>query len=200
MNSEIEAKFLNINHDEIRNKLKSLGATLEQPMRLMRRVVIHTDAMTAKNAFVRVRDEGDRVTVTYKQFDQDSIDGAKEYEVIVDDFDTATNIFSAAGLKYDTYQETKRENWKLGDTEIMLDEWPWLNPYMEIEAASESAVKEMAESLGQQWSDAVFGGVANAYKIQYPFIGDEGVSTINNAWPIIRFSDHPPELLANTTD
>ena len=34
MNTEIEAKFLNIDHDAIRAKLEALGGVLEQPLRL----------------------------------------------------------------------------------------------------------------------------------------------------------------------
>jgi len=195
MNTEIEAKFININHDEIRDKLTKLGAILEQPIRLMRRVVIHTNDMSAKNAFLRVRDEGYRTTITYKQFDGDTVDGAREHEVVVSDFDEAINTLAASGLPYDTYQESRRENWRLGDVEIMLDEWPWLNPYLEIEGESEDAIKEMAKLLGFNWSDAVFGGVANVYKIQYPHIGDEGNRIINQEWPIIKFDSPAPELL-----
>ena len=195
MNTEIEAKFINVNHDEIRAKLSALGAKLEQPSRLMRRVVIHTNDMTDKNAFVRVRDEGHRTTITYKQFDSDSVDGAKEHEVEVSNFDEAVAILSSAGLKHDTYQESKRENWRLGDVEIMLDEWPWLNPYIEIEGPSEVAIKTLAEQLGFSWSDAVFGGVANIYAIQYPHIGEDGVRTINQSWPTIKFDDPAPEML-----
>jgi adenylate cyclase class 2 len=195
MNSEIEAKFLNIDHDKVRVKLAGLGAKLEQPMRIMKRVVIHTQGMTEKNAFLRIRDEGHRTTVTYKQFDDDSIDGAKEHEIVVDDFESTVNIFKESGLVYDTYQESKRENWRLGDVEIMLDEWPWLNPYIEIEGTSEGTVRHVAELLDLDWNDAVFGGVANAYKNQYPHIGEDGAIQINQNWPIIKFQDDAPELL-----
>lgn len=196
MKSEVEAKFLNVNHDELRTKLAKLGAILEHPMRAMRRVVIHTPAMTEKNAFVRVRDEGSRITITYKQFDEDSIDGAKEHEVEVSDFDAAVGIFTAAGLEYDTFQESRRENWKLGDTEIMLDEWPWLNPYVEIEGPAEESVRTLATKLGFDWADAIFGGVANAYRIQYPHIGEQGVTEINQNWSVIKFSEPKPDLIA----
>ncbi|HET8690480.1 MAG TPA: hypothetical protein VFL81_03525 [Candidatus Saccharimonadales bacterium] len=65
MQSEIEAKFLSINFDEVRSKLKAAGGKLEKPMRLMRRVTIHNDFMRAgKDAFVRVRDEGDKTVIT----------------------------------------------------------------------------------------------------------------------------------------
>jgi adenylate cyclase, class 2 len=195
MNSEIEAKFLNINHDEIRDKLTSLGAVLEQPMRTMKRVVVHTPDMTEKNAFVRIRDEGHRTTITYKQFDEDSIDGAKEYEVIVNDFETAVNIFKESGLAYDTYQESNRENWLLNGVEIMLDEWPWINPYLEIEGKSEEEIRQVAQLLDLDWNRAVFGDVTNVYKSQYSHLGEEGRNEINLNWPIIRFQDDAPELL-----
>lgn len=196
MKSEVEAKFLNVNHDELRTKLAELDAILEHPMRAMRRVVIHTPAMTEKNAFVRVRDEGSRITITYKQFDEDSIDGAKEHEVEVSDFDAAVGIFTVAGLEYDTFQESRRENWKLGDTEIMLDEWPWLKPYIEIEGPAEESVRTLATKLGFDWADAIFGGVANAYRIQYPHIGEQGVTEINQNWSVIKFSEPKPDLIA----
>lgn len=195
MKSEIEAKFLNCNHEHIRDKLQELGAVCEQPMRLMRRIVVHSEFMSRKDAFLRIRDEGNRVTMTYKQFDDDTINGAKEHEVIVSDFDTVVALLDAAGLAYDTYQESKRENWRLGDVEIMLDEWPWLNSYVEIEGLSETGVRDLAAKLGLHWEDAVFGGVANVYAAQYRHIGEAGKTTINNNWPVIKFNDPIPDLL-----
>lgn len=196
MKTEIEAKFINVNHDDIRLKLEALGAELEQPMRTMRRVVIHTPSMSEKNAFIRVRDEGHRTTVTYKQFDEDTVEGSKEYETIVDDFDTIVNILAQGGLEHDTYQESRRENWRIENVEIMLDEWPWLNPYVEIEADSEQDLKNISVKLGLKWEDALFGGVANIYLNQYPHIGEEGVNEINQNWPVIKFDDDPPGLLS----
>ena len=195
MNTEIEAKFLNIDHDAIRAKLEALGGVLEQPLRLMRRVVIHTPDMTSKNAFLRVRDEGYRTTITYKQFDSDAVDGAKEYEVEVSSFDDTVRMLSASGLTYDAYQESKRENWRLGNVEIMLDEWPWLQPYLEVEGESEEAIKQVAELLELSWTDAQFGGIANAYRSQYPHIGDEGITIINQQWAEIKFNSPAPALL-----
>ena len=65
----------------------------------MRRVAIENDFMrTDKDAFLRVRDEGDKVTLTYKQFDSLSVDGAKEIEVEVSDYDKTVAILAQAGL------------------------------------------------------------------------------------------------------
>lgn len=171
MNSEIEAKFLNINHDEIRKKLKKLGAHLKTPLRIMRRVTIDTPQMKTKNAFVRIRDEGDKVTITYKQFDQLSVDGTKEIEIITSHFEESIALFVAVGLKHGSYQESKRETWQLGKTEIVLDTWPWLKPYIEIESTDTETVKATAKSLGLKWENAVFGDVMAAYRVQYPHLG-----------------------------
>ncbi len=192
MNDEIEVKFVNIDHDAIRNELESIGAVLEQPMRLMKRVTIDSNDMRSKNAFLRVRDQGDKVTLTYKQFDELSLNGAKEIEITVNDFDETIKLLAAAGLAHGSFQETKRETWRLGSTEIVLDVWPWLNPYIEIEGASEQDVKSVAVRLNLDWSKAVFGDVMEAYRVQYPNIGpDDTVGKV----PVVKFGDQLPDFL-----
>ncbi len=170
MKIEIEAKFLDLDHDGIRKKLKDAGAHLDQPMRLMRRALIRTEDMKPplRDAFIRVRDEGDKITLTFKQFDDLSLHGAKETEVNVTSFDDTLAILAQGGLKPQSYQETKRETWHYKDAEIVLDLWPWLNPYIEIEGPSEAIVREVASDLGLDWKDAVFGPTPEAYRAQYP--------------------------------
>lgn len=192
MKTEYEAKFLEVDIDDIRNRLKELGANLEKPMRLMRRVTIDNAEMKQKDAFVRVRDEGDRTTITYKQFDALSADGAKEHEIVVDNFEEAVALLAAAGLPHGSFQESKRETWTLGDIEIMIDEWPWLAPYIEVESTSVERVKDFSEQLGFKWSDAVFGDVMAAYRAKYPHLKE--TDTVGNI-PEVRFGDPLPELL-----
>jgi len=191
MKTEIEAKFVNIDHDDIRAKLTEIGATLEQPMRLMKRVTIDSTQLKAKDAFVRIRDQGDKVTLTYKQFDELSVTGAKEIEVTVSSFEDTVSLFSAAGLPHGSYQETKRETWNIDSTEIVLDVWPWLNPYIEIEGASEEIIKDVATQLGLNWADAVFGDVMAAYRVQYPHLGIH--DTVGNL-PQVKFGEPLPDL------
>ena len=192
MNIEIEVKFVNINHEDIREKLKLIGAKLEQPMRLMQRVTIDSSEMRSKNAFLRVRDQGDKITLTYKQFDELSINGAKEIEILVNNFDETIKLLAAAGLPHGSFQETKRETWKFGSTEIVLDVWPWLNPYIEIEGQSEHDVKSVASLLDLNWSEAVFGDVMEAYRVQYPHIGpDDTVGKVSE----VKFGHPLPDFL-----
>lgn len=60
MNNEIEAQFLDIDKDKVQIKLKEIGAKLEKPETLMKRVVFYT----GEHSFARVRDEGDKIVLT----------------------------------------------------------------------------------------------------------------------------------------
>jgi adenylate cyclase class 2 len=164
MKTEIEVKFVDVDIDEIRSRLQAIGAECAQPMRAMRRQVFYL-VDRSKDAYVRVRDEGDKVTMTYKQFEEAGLHGAKEIEVVVSDFADAIDIISQSGLEQKSYQETRRETWHIGTTEVVIDEWPWLRPFIEIEGQSEADVREVAAKLQFDWNDAVFGAVTAAYRM-----------------------------------
>lgn len=192
MQTEIEAKWLNIDKDLLRDKLKAAGAVLINPERLMsRRVFDFPDArLNDKSAWVRVRDEGDKVTMSYKQQFDRSLHGTKEATVQVDDFESASDFLYLLGLKSKSYQETKRESWKLGDVEVEIDTWPWIPSFVELEGASKSEVHEAAKKLGLDLYEALHGSVEPAYQAVYDVTEDE----INN-WEEIIFSDVPEWLL-----
>ena len=110
MNAEIEAKFTKLDHDDIRAKLKKLGAVCEHDMMLYKRVTIDSPEMRKKIGWLRVRDEGSKITFTYKQIDELSVDGVKEMEVEVSDFDTMVAIMKVAVPgSWTSFQESKRE-------------------------------------------------------------------------------------------
>lgn len=197
MKTEFEAKFIQIDPDDIRQRLTTVGASLSHPMRLMRRLIIETPPLKAKNAYIRLRDEGDKTTLTYKQFDALAIDGAKELEVVVSDFQTTADVLAAAGLMARSYQESRRETWKLEEAEIVLDEWPWLDPYLEIEAAGPEKVKAAAHKLGLKWVDAQFGDVMVAYRAQYPHLSD--TDTIGDLAQVV-FDQPLPQLFQGSVD
>lgn len=186
MNNEIEAKYIEINKDEIREKLRAAGAKQVYPERMMRRTVFYT----GPHSFGRVRDEGDRVVMTYKNFeDEDSIMGVKEVNLVIDSYDDGVAFLKGCGLKEKAVQETYRELWTLTDTEITIDTWPWLPSYIEIEGHSEEAVWAAAAKLGLKKEDAVFGAVDKLYSMKYGVDMD----VVNLETPIINFEIDPPE-------
>ncbi len=86
MQNEIEAQFLDINKDKIRQKLKALGTKLIEPEVLMKRVVFSL----SDHSYARVRDEGDKIVMTYKNvLDENSILGTKEVNIVVNDYENA---------------------------------------------------------------------------------------------------------------
>ena len=59
METEYEAKFLDVDKDEVRARLKAAGATLERPEFAQRRWVFDLPKeLHSKHVFARVRDEG----------------------------------------------------------------------------------------------------------------------------------------------
>ena len=197
MQTEIEAKFLDVSIDGIRAQLQQLGAELKVPMRHMRRALIEEAHHAAENSFIRIRDEGDKITLTFKRRlegdEAATITSTQELETTVGDFDTTVKIFAEAGWNYITYQESRRETWMLDDVEIVIDEWPWIQPYIEIEADTEQKVEQTAEKLGLLWTDAVFGSVDVIYSRDYPDMKVRGVIDVKE----VRFDDPvPAEFLA----
>lgn len=186
MKNEIEAQFLDINKDDVRLKLREIGAELKKPEVLMRRVVFYT----GEHSFARVRDEGDRIVMTYKNVRDDySILGTKEVNVEVSDYDDAILFLEGCGLKIKARQETKREIWKLGEVEICIDTWPWIPTFIEIEGPTEDSVWQIANKLGFQKEQAKFGSVDTTYQHYYGIETD----TVNLHTPEILFNMEPPE-------
>lgn len=191
MDTEIEAKWLNIDLEAMRLKLASLNAKLVQPERSMvRQVFDYPDKRLSKVAgWVRVRNEGDKVTLSYKQLDDRGLHGTKEVTVIVDDFDRTCGFLESIGLVSKSYQETRRESWTLDDTEIELDTWPWIPSFVEIEAQSESKLRTVAQKLDLDFAAALHGSVETAYQDVYDVTEEE-----IDDWKNIRFSNVPDWL------
>ena len=175
----------------MRKRLTAAGGTLVTPERLMVRSVFdHADKRLEKiGGWVRVRDEGDKITLSYKQLNDRTVHGTKEVTVVVDDFNTTCTFLKSIGLEQNSFQETKRESWKLGDTEIELDTWPWIPSFVEIEAKSEDALRNTANTLGLDYAQALHGSVEIAYQAVYDVSEEE----IDN-WPEIRFIATPEWL------
>ncbi|MDC0506108.1 CYTH domain-containing protein [Candidatus Gracilibacteria bacterium] len=187
MQIEYEATFLDVDKDEIRKQLIAIGAKCIFEERLMKRVVFKVDK-NPDHEFVRVRDEGDKVTCTYKSLTpgEGDIASVKELETQVGDFDIMKNILLSSGLTQKAYQETLRENWELEGVEFMIDTWPGLHTFIEIEANNEKLVKDYSQKLGFDYSQAVFGTVGAVY------LKELGLSRSEiNSIPVITFDDPP---------
>ncbi len=168
MKIEYEATFTNVEKDEIRKLLTGLGARLIKPEFLQKRVVFDMPkGHDIEGGWLRVRDEGDIVTMSLKIVDGDKIENQREIFLKISDFREGEELLNMIGCQKRSYQETKRELWKLDGVEIMIDEWPFLDPFVEIEGNSEYDVKIVSEKMGFQWSKALFCAVGKIYELKY---------------------------------
>lgn len=169
MTTEFEAKILNIDPDEIRSKLKKLGAHLVFPEKTFERwnFDFENKSLDAKRGWLRLR-EGEpdgRWTLAYKQFDGARVDGVKEVEVDIGSKDQMLILLSALGLEIKSHQQRKREQWRFGSIEIDIDTWPWIPTFLEIEGASEQEVRDYCEKLELDFSKAIFGAANHVYDV-----------------------------------
>ena len=153
---EIEVKFLNIDKDHVAQKLVAIGAEKVGDFSY-RRIVFDFPGfpLNEKSAWVRLRDEGDRIALSFKQrigatsHDGSTSDtGMEEVEVVVSDFEKTATFLRRIGMIDKFYQENKRTRYKKGDVEFDIDSWPALKPYLEIEAKSWEAIDKAIAELG----------------------------------------------------
>ncbi len=191
METEIEAKFPDIDPISLRSKLKQLGAIQKHPEILMRRKTFKDNAQNFKKRgeWIRVRDEGKKITMSYKRVEDRTLHGTKEITVVVDDFNRACDFLIASGMRVMSYQETKRETWNYNDVEITIDTWPWVPSFLEIEGPTEDLVKKVAFDLGFDWNKAMHGSVEPIYQMHYDVTEEE-----IDQWESITFIPVPEWL------
>lgn len=164
MKHEYEAKFLSIDVAAIQTKLTALGATQTFPRTLLTRKIFENDALD-NGAWVRLRDEGTRSTLTLKQVtDSTTIDGTTEIETEVTDLQAMADILRRLGLREVRYQENYREEWRLGEVAFDFDTWPDLPTFVEIEGPDEASVRQASALLDLDYAEARFGSVDEIYK------------------------------------
>src|SRR3989339_2046154 len=169
MKVEYEATFTNIDKDEIRAKLKAVNAVLIKSEFLQKRVIFDFPAgHEIKGGWLRVRDEQDKMTMSLKIVSNTKkITDQKEICLIIDNYQQAVEFLETIGCQRKSYQETKREIWHLGQVEVCIDEWPFLEPYVEVEGKSEAVVKEVTQQLGFDYLLAKFCAADSLYQDKY---------------------------------
>ena len=161
-NIEYEAKIYDVIPADIAVKLATLGAK-EIGSYNFRRYVFDTIPATP-NRWVRLRSDGQHATLTVKEITAEAIDGTHEWEVEVSDLETTLEILAKIGIKPRGYQENKRQEYDLGGVQVVIDRWPKLKPYIEIEGNSAKEVINTAKLLGYTEDDLTMKSTSDLYK------------------------------------
>jgi adenylate cyclase, class 2 len=151
---EYETKVLDINVSEIEEKLQKLGAAVLKPETLMRRRVFDVQAHSGNTGKrFRLRQQGDKTTLTYKERWGKEIGATKELETEIGDFDVMAELLQKLERQTMVYQENKRKVFSRNDVEFCIDTRPMIPTYMEIEAPSKEQVEEALKLLQLEWKD-----------------------------------------------
>ena len=160
MQIEHELKFLVPEPTAVLERLTRQGGTLAAPRQLLRRCVFFIPASPYED-FIRLRDEGERVTLTYKRM---TTDGVLEEEERVQSFEVTRNLLQHMRLTFSSYQENFRTTYMLGQAMITLDEWPGIPPFLEIEAPDPTTLLQTAAWLDLDPQQGIVGSVGVVYR------------------------------------
>ena len=145
MNVEYEIRVLEININDIIVKLEKMGAKKIGEFNQKRFVYDLKPKKSGK--WIRLRTNGKVTTLCYKDVSSNTIDGTKEVEIVVDDFDKTNLFLNKIGFVSKNYQENRRVQYILDGVEIDIDTWPLIPTYLEIEGSSEEDVLRIKELL-----------------------------------------------------
>ena len=161
---ELETRIVDIDVDDIRNKLTSLGAEKVKSEDQVNEIYDFDDGrLLAAKGYARIRTTVDRIKgketvfmTTKKMLSQDTFKVMEENEVIVDNREMARKIFTSLGLKLQESISKYRESYKINDSLVEID----INdksfcpfPYLEIETTSIEKLEEIVKLLGYTLKD-----------------------------------------------
>ena len=165
MHIEYEARALDVNKDDIEKKLVKIGAQKVADFDYKRKVYDFNPK--TNNKWIRLRTDGTTTTLTIKEYVNNSIDGTREMEIKVSNFDETDKILNELGYVAHTYQESKRTRYVLNGVELDIDTWPYIPTYLEIEGKDENDVLKTADALGIDKSKITTLDVQSVFKEFY---------------------------------
>ena len=130
---EIVIQNKNIPMRELREKISSIGGKIVQKESIYYHIV-YVHPYRKNKDFIRIRNEGNRVTLTYKIHNHKF---PVEHEIIVNNLNEGNNILKLLGCKYKYECHKLREVWELdGCKEIVFDTYPGIETFAELECDS----------------------------------------------------------------
>jgi len=145
MPQEYEYNFGNFNKKDMITKIKSLNAI--KFGHFIFKVIVFIHPFKKEGTYIRVRDEGHRITMTYKYINKNN-EFDEEDEIIIDDFDSAVNILYGIGCTKKYYYEKMREIWKYKNTEFVFDITPGApSEILEIESNTKKELDSIVKKL-----------------------------------------------------
>jgi len=153
MDEEIEVKLNYENKEKIVEILKQLNAKFEKKFELHDTYYgLGHSSMNNKNNLVRIRKKGDKSELTFKGncIDTENIWKRTEITTQISNPEKMNQILLNLGLNKIKENKSIREEWKIGNTEILFIDFthPEELKIIEIEAESNEEIQEILNKLG----------------------------------------------------
>lgn len=162
MKTEIEARLLECDVEEIIKSLEENNATFVGDWLQMR--YCYDFKPVQENSWIRLRTNGKETTLTIKEIANSKIDGTKECEIVVSDFNTTDEILNKLGYTARSKQENRRIRYILDNVEIDIDFWPFIPTYVEFEAQRQQDIENVCKKLNIDFENLTTMDVASIYK------------------------------------
>lgn len=124
------------------------------------------------NKWVRLRETNGKTTITIKHILNKELQaeyGTKmqpvlETEMEVPSIESGNAILEQLGFSFRNYQEKKRSTYIFDDTEVDIDRWPLIPPYLEIEGETDEKINKVVKKLELSNKEIVSCNTAEVYK------------------------------------
>ena len=123
--------------------------------------------MINENKWLRLRQSNDKITLTSKHIlekKKTKIQNVIETEIEVSFLEETNLLLESLGIVKRSYQEKIRYSYIYKSSEIEIDIWPFLNPYMEIECDDEDIINEILDLLEIKEKEIVSLNTEQLYK------------------------------------
>ncbi len=163
---EIEVKFAVADIVSMRQQILDTGAVSRgRHFEINVRFDDAAGHLGRQQCLLRLRRD-DKTTLTFKSQPADRDRQFKihrELEVQVSDFDTMEQILASLGLERRQVYEKWRETFRLGQTDLCLDQMPF-GDFLEIEG-SKAAIRQAASRLELDWSRRILKNYLEMFSI-----------------------------------
>ena len=123
------------------------------------------------NKWVRLRETNGKTTITIKHILNEKLQaefGTKmqpvlETEMEVPSIESGNAILEQLGFSFRNYQEKKRTTYVLDNTEVDIDSWPLIPPYLEVEGESDEQIDSIVRKLALSGKEIVSCKIGRAH-------------------------------------
>ena len=153
---EIEAKVLDVDVEELKDKLEEISAEKIFEETVKSEFYDFEDGRIEQNGQIRLRTVGKKSFITRKtDVEDDRAKVKEEIEFDIDDKNQARQFLKSIGLQKIEQGEKKRAKWHKNSVEYVIDWYPEIPPLLEIEAPSHQKLEEAFEELGYDFRETL---------------------------------------------